>query len=93
MMIAGEYMNTQEIIATIDVQISKLQHAKALLEGTDVKKPIGRPKKIILVTKPAKRTMSPEGKAKIAQAQRLRWAKSKKASKKATKAVGHAKAI
>jgi hypothetical protein len=87
MMIAGEYMDTQEIIASIDDQIAKLQHAKALLDGTSVKKSVGRPKKVAPVTKSAKvakRVMSAEGKAKIAEAQRRRWAKSKKASNKAT---------
>ena len=47
----------------------------------------------IAAAKPTKRGTSIEEKAKITEVQRLCWAKSKKASKKATKAVGHAKAI
>jgi hypothetical protein len=80
-------LNTNEIIASIDAQIAKLQEAKALLSGNSLKKTLGRPKKVAAVTKPAKRVMSAEGKSKIALAQKKRWAKSKRASKKAAKAA------
>jgi hypothetical protein len=86
-------LNTNEIIASIDAQIAKLQEAKALLSGTSLKKALGRPKKVAAVTKPAKRVMSAEGKAKIGEAQKLRWAKSKRLEKKAAKAAVPAKAI
>jgi hypothetical protein len=85
-------MNTEEIIEQIDDEIFKLQQAKGLLLGTDspVKRSPGRPNKKatvarILAVKPAKRVMSAEGKAKIAAAQRLRWAKARKAKKSAAK--------
>jgi hypothetical protein len=89
----GENMNTEAIIEQIDAEISKLQQAKALLNGatsTPVKRAPGRPKASSqvaepVVSTPAKRAMSSEGKAKIAEAQRKRWAKSKRAAKKAAK--------
>jgi hypothetical protein len=81
-------MNTEEIIKHIDGEISKLQQARVLLLGADapMKRSSGRPKKKatvarILAVKPAKRVMSIEGKAKIAAAQKVRWAKVRRAAK------------
>ena len=69
-------MNTEQIIAQIDEEISKLQQAKTLLLGNvGVKPRVGRPKKS---DERAKGVISAEGKAKIAEAQRKRWAKIKK---------------
>jgi hypothetical protein len=88
-------LNTEEIITQIDEQISKLQQAKALLLGNvGVKPRVGRPKKSttvarILSVAPAKRVLSAAAKARIADAQRKRWAKSKKLDKKAA----HASAV
>jgi hypothetical protein len=87
----GENMNTEAIIEQIDAEISTLQQAKALLNGatsTPAKRAPGRPKMINQIaepvaTTPARRVMSAEGKAKIAEAQKRRWAKSKRAVKKA----------
>ncbi len=84
-------MDITKIIEQIDSQISKLQEAKALLTGAVKKNGPGRPKKnagssIPANVKPAKRTMSAEGKAKIAAAQQARWAKVRRAAKKAAKA-------
>ena len=81
-------MNTAIIIEHLDAEISRLQQAKALLTRTDVRKGPGRPKatdevSIPVVVEPTKRVMSAEGKAKIALAQKARWAKARKASKKA----------
>jgi hypothetical protein len=105
MMVDGGYMNTEIIIEQIDVEIRKLQEARALLNGTEVEKPVargpGRPKKSaiserILSVKPARRKMTAEGKARVAAAQKARWAKARKAAKKApakaTKKVVEAKA-
>jgi hypothetical protein len=80
-------MNTASIIAQIDAEISQLQQAKAILASTNVKKAQGRPKANPtasgpVAARPAKRAMSAEGKAKIAKAQKERWAKVKKAAKK-----------
>jgi hypothetical protein len=83
-------MIIEEIIEQIDAEIHKLQQAKVLLEGTKISRAPGRPKKNLLVSRilaavPAKRVVSNEAKAKIAEAQRKRWAKSKRAEKKAAK--------
>jgi hypothetical protein len=91
-------MNTEDIIQQIDLEISKLQQAKTLLNGaspTPIKRGAGRPKKSaiaarILAVKPTKKTRGPlsaEGKAKIANAQKLRWAKVRRAAKKASHAA------
>jgi hypothetical protein len=63
-----------EILASIDSEISVLKEARALLTGTS--------KGAHRATKPAKKrkfTMSAEGREKIAAAQRKRWAKQKAA--------------
>ncbi len=94
-------MNIEAIIEQIDAEISKLQQAKVLLNGataTSSKRGPGRPKVASVTSSsvaptPAKRVMSAEGKAKIAQAQKARWAKSRRAAKKAAKTVAPAKAV
>jgi hypothetical protein len=71
-------MNTQAIIERIDAEIYKLQQAKVILNGatsTPTKRAPGRPKASDedskpAVSAPAKRVMSAEGKAKIAEAQK-----------------------
>jgi len=73
-------MKTSEILAAIDAEIQRLQHARTLLSGdTAVKRGPGRPK--VSSTPPKRRRLSPEARAKIAAAQRARWAKAKKAAK------------
>ena len=84
-------MDTISIIAQIDEQITKLQQAKDLLTATEVKTKVGRPKgsKAIvaaLETVKTRRPLSPEGKARIAAAQKARWATLKKATVKKTPA-------
>ena len=90
-------MNTKDIILSIDAEIERLQQVKSLLTGSAVatKRKPGRPagsKSSATVgatplnqsEKPAKRrSMSAEGRAKIAAAQKARWAKSRRASKTA----------
>jgi hypothetical protein len=81
-------MDTATIIGHLDAEISKLQQAKALLAGTDGRKGPGRPKASGAISKPVaikptKRVMSAAGKKKIALAQKARWAKVRKATKKA----------
>jgi hypothetical protein len=72
-------MSVNEILASIDAEISTLQRARALLirtepntlrEKSSSKKPLKK-----------KRTLSPEAKARIAEGQRKRWAAQKKAAK------------
>ena len=78
-------MNFDAILATIDSEIAKLQQARALLTDTAVvaKKSVGRPKgsKVAPPAAPApsKRILSAEARAKIAAAQKKRWAVAKKA--------------
>jgi hypothetical protein len=72
-------MSVNEILASIDAEISNLQRARALLiqpepdtykEKASKKRPLKK-----------KRTLSPEAKARIAEGQRKRWAAQKKAPK------------
>jgi hypothetical protein len=82
----GGFMNIQDIVVEIDAEISKLQQVKALLTGTSTteKRKPGRPANTILAGNArTRRTLSAEAREKIAAAQRARWAKSKKAAKKA----------
>jgi hypothetical protein len=64
-------MTISVVLSQIDIEIAKLQQARKLLAGNVVGN--GR------ATKPArkKRTMSAAGRARIAAAQRARWAKVK----------------
>jgi hypothetical protein len=95
----GGFMNISDIVVAIDTEIAQLQKVKTLLSdaSTTAKRKPGRP---IRVTSPNKatsfnpvefagkpekrRTMSAEGRAKIGAAQRARWAKFKRAAKRAT---------
>ena len=69
-------MNTAQLISEIDSEISRLQQAPALLAGDHT---VNR-------AKPAggRRILSAEARARIAAAQRKRWAKQKAAAKKAS---------
>ena len=93
-------MNTSDILAAIDQQVTQLQQARALLAGNQsmgapASKRRGRPKSspnaapvadTSSAAKSSKRTMSPEGRAKIAAAQKARWA-AKKTAGNPSKAV------
>jgi hypothetical protein len=79
-------MSIDTVIAGIDAEISRLEQARTLLAGTasPAPKKRGRPAGAVkAVAKPMKkkRTMSPEGRARIAAAQKARWAAQKKAGK------------
>lgn len=82
-------MEINRILAEIDAQIAKLQQARALLAGTNAtavaavtKKAVGRPRKNALVAAPVKaakkRVLSPEARKRIADAQKKRWAETRK---------------
>lgn len=88
----------ETILSAIDTEIAKLQQARRLLTDASATPAVseakrrGRPKgtnnaakTAAVKTAPAKakRTMSAEGKARIAEAQKKRWAEQKKAAKKA----------
>jgi hypothetical protein len=73
-------METSAILAAIDAEIQRLQHARSLLSrDTVARRGPGRPKGAY--TSPKRRQLSPEARAKIAAAQRARWAKAKKTTK------------
>lgn len=77
-------MEVTRIIAEIDAQIQKLQQARALL--ADVSQPIragrGRPKgstnAASAATGKRKRKLTPEGRKRIADAMKKRWAERRK---------------
>jgi len=100
-------MHTSDIVLAIDAEIAQLQKVKALLTGTEltVKRKPGRPDGASAPNKATsfnplkfakktekRRTMSAEGRAKIAAAQKARWAKSKRAAKKAARKAASAPA-
>jgi hypothetical protein len=68
-------MDTEALVAEIDAEIDLLQKTRALLTGHTAPLKRGRPP----ATKPkTRRTMSPEGRARIVAAQKARWANAKK---------------
>jgi len=78
-------VEVSRIIAEIDAQISKLQQARALLAGTaaPVRAGRGRPKGSknavpAAASAPRKRKLSPEGRKRIADAMKKRWAEKRK---------------
>jgi hypothetical protein len=84
-------MEVTRIIAEIDAQISKLQQARELLAGTTAKigNGPGRPKgskNHKPATAPRKRKLSPEGRKRIADAMKRRWAERRKQAAKAASA-------
>lgn len=78
-------MEVNRIIAEIDAQISKLQQARELLSGAASKsKGPGRPKgsKNTLAT-PRRHKLSAEGRRRISESQKKRWAEQRKIAAKA----------
>ena len=85
-------MEVSRIIAEIDAQISKLQQARALLAGTAtsaVRTGRGRPKgsknastAASASPAPRKRKLSAEGRKRIADAMKKRWAERRKQNAK-----------
>jgi hypothetical protein len=73
-----------EILAQIDFEIAQLQRARALLSGGST---AAAPKKVVAAPaarKPGKkkRNLTPEGRKRIAEAVKRRWAEQKKAAAK-----------
>jgi hypothetical protein len=78
----SKYMNAEPIIAALDAEIEKLYRVRALLgnhEGltSGIRQAIKPPKA-------AKRALSPESRKLIADAQRKRWAATKRQNKSAS---------
>jgi hypothetical protein len=87
-------VEVSRIIAEIDAQISKLQQARELLSGTVAKtgKGPGRPKgsknaSPAAAAAPRKRKLSPEGRKRIADAMKRRWAERRKQAAKSAPAA------
>jgi hypothetical protein len=85
----GGYVKVEEILAGIDQEIARLQHARNLLAGDQPRR--GRPRgstskkatkaaKAVKPTAGKKRKLSAEGRKRIADAMRKRWAERKKAA-------------
>jgi hypothetical protein len=73
-------MQMNEIIAALDSEIARLEQAKNLLAGATYKSgPGGSGGKAPVITK--KRAFSPEALARMAAAQKARWAKAKRQAK------------
>jgi hypothetical protein len=71
-------METKGILTEIDAEIRNLEQARALLVGNATQARRGkRAAKPI----PKKRQLSPEARARIAAAQKARWAKARRAAK------------
>ena len=75
-------MDVSNILASIDAEIAKLEGAKetiSALQGdlvtTTLKSGPGRPKSSTPPKSKPRRNMTPEGRARIAAAQKARWAK------------------
>jgi hypothetical protein len=83
MMYPGEIMDTRSVIAAIDAEISRLQQVKSLLSGVGaVSTQKLKLQPAAKASKPTKRRrLSASARAKIAAAQRARWAKFRKAKK------------
>lgn len=80
--LTGGTVGVSEILSQIDREIAQLQHARALIAG----KAVGATKKTkaapaaIKPAKKKKRNLSPEGRKRIAEAVKKRWAEQKKAA-------------
>ena len=75
--------NSEQYVSHIDAEIERLQQLR-----NQVSEAIEGEKAIVAPKKPGKRKgMSAEGRLRVAEAQKARWAKQKKAAKKAAKAV------
>lgn len=74
-------MGLSEILSQIDREIALLQQARALLAGSGAQT---RKSAVAAAAKPAKkkRRLSPEGRRRIAEAVKRRWAEQRKAAGK-----------
>ena len=72
-------MSLNDVLSTIDADISRLQQARNLLTDSGT----GRRSEKSATTQPVKgkRVVSPESRKRMADAQRKRWAAQKKAAK------------
>ncbi len=75
-------MAISEILASIDREIAHLKQARALLTGEAAapEKKTGGARKTAAAKPTKKRVLTPEGRRRIAEAQKQRWAAQKKAA-------------
>ncbi|HEY0794733.1 MAG TPA: hypothetical protein VGD64_03020 [Acidisarcina sp.] len=77
-------MELAAIVIEIDKEIARLQEARTLLSGEPARPKRGRPKSTGVAAKQPKtrkkgvRRLSPEGRKRIAEAMKRRWAERKK---------------
>ena len=84
----------ESIIAQIDLEISRLQQARALLAATEPGPKVGSPAiklKPATNSSPKRRVLSAETKEKMRLGQLKRWAAAKKPAKPAARGAGAAK--
>jgi hypothetical protein len=75
----GGYVQVREMVAELEKEIARLKEARALLAGGGA----GRPAKKTTAKK--KRRLSPEGRKRIQEALKRRWAKRRKEVGKSAK--------
>ncbi len=78
-------MGVLEILAQIDHEIAQLQHARSVLGGKAApaaKKTAAAPTAKTGKRRKKKRNLTPEGRKRIAEAVKRRWAEQKKAAAK-----------
>ena len=77
-------MDVRRILSEIDAEIARLQQARSALTGIagsgTVAPRRGRPKGSVNKTKKRKRNLTPEGRKRIAEAMKRRWAERRAAS-------------
>jgi len=74
-------MDTGKLITAIDAEISRLQQVKLLLSGTARTRHIKLPAAANAAKPTKRRRLSAAARAKIAAAQRARWARFRKSAK------------
>ena len=74
-------MGLSEILSQIDREIALLEQARALLSGNGAK-PSKAASKVSAATPKKKRKLTPEGRKRIAEAVKRRWAEQRKAAAK-----------
>jgi hypothetical protein len=77
-------VEVKQIIAELDKDIARLKEARALLAGATSKP--GRRGKATASETPRKRNLTPEGRKRISEALKRRWAAQRKGAGKAEKA-------
>lgn len=72
-------MGVSEILAQLDREIAQLQQARALLAGASIRKN-RRTAAPAAIKAAKKRNLTPEGRRRIAEAVKRRWAEQRKAA-------------